>query len=170
MEQCADMSAPDSTTSTTAATAPNATTAQHRPGPQARSAYRHFSSISTRWMDNDAYGHINNVVYYSYFDTVVNRYLIEAGVLDVQRGSVIGLVVETHCNYFSPLSFPQTVDTGLRVARLGATSVRYEIGLFGGGAELTAACGHFIHVYVDRETRRPSPLPPALIQTLQGLM
>jgi acyl-CoA thioester hydrolase len=149
---------------------PSEATAIARPGPQARSAYRHFSSISTRWMDNDAYGHINNVVYYSYFDTVVNRYLIEAGVLDVQRSSVIGLVVETHCNYFSALSFPQTVDTGLRVARLGATSVRYEIGLFGGGEAMTAACGHFIHVYVDRNTRRPAPLPSALIQTLQGLM
>ncbi|MEP7101362.1 MAG: thioesterase family protein [Burkholderiales bacterium] len=141
-----------------------------RPAPQPRDAYRHFSSISTRWMDNDAYGHINNVVYYSYFDTVVNRYLIEAGVLDVQRGAVIGLVVETHCNYFSPLSFPQTVDTGLRVAKLGASSVRYEIGLFGGGEAMTAACGHFVHVYVDRETRRPAPLPAPLIQTLQGLL
>lgn len=141
-----------------------------RPAPQPRDAYRHFSSISTRWMDNDAYGHINNVVYYSWFDTVVNRYLIEAGVLDVQRGAVIGLVVETHCNYFSPLSFPQTVDTGLRIAKLGASSVRYEIGLFGGGEAMTAACGHFVHVYVDRETRRPVPLPAPLIQTLQGLL
>lgn len=140
-----------------------------RPVPKARGAYRHFQQISTRWMDNDAYGHINNVVYYSYFDTVVNRYLIEAGVLDVQRGAVIGLVVETHCNYFLPLSFPQTVDTGLRVAQLGASSVRYEIGLFGGGEPLTAACGHFVHVYVDRETRRPAPLPAVLIETLQGL-
>ena len=141
-----------------------------RPAPQPRDAYRHFSSISTRWMDNDAYGHINNVVYYSYFDTVVNRYLIEAGVLDVQRGAVIGLVVETHCNYFSPLSFPQTVDTGLRVAKLGGSSVRYEIGLFGGFEPMTAACGHFIHVYVDRETRRPAPLPAPLIRTLQRLL
>jgi len=141
-----------------------------RPVPQSRGAYRHFQQISTRWIDNDAYGHINNVVYYSYFDTVVNRYLIEAGVLDVQRGAVIGLVVETHCNYFSPLSFPQTVDTGLRVAKLGASSVRYEIGLFGGGEPLTPARGHFVHVYVDRATRRPGPLPPALIQTLQGLL
>lgn len=141
-----------------------------RPAPQPRSAYRHFSSISTRWMDNDAYGHINNVVYYSFFDTVVNRHLIEAGVLDVQRSPVIGLVVETHCNYFSPLAFPQTVDTGLRVARLGASSVRYEIGLFGAGEPLSAACGHFVHVYVDRETRRPAALPGALIQTLQGLL
>ena len=141
-----------------------------RPAPQARDTYRHFSSISTRWMDNDAYGHINNVVYYSYFDTVVNRYLIEAGVLDVQHGALIGFVVETHCNYFSPLSFPQTVDTGLRVAKLGNSSVRYEIGLFGGGEPMSAACGHFVHVYVDRETRRPAPLPPALIRTLQGLL
>lgn len=141
-----------------------------RPVAQGREAYRHFQQISTRWMDNDAYGHINNVVYYSYFDTVVNRYLIEAGVLDVPRGAVIGLVVETHCNYFSPLSFPQTVDTGLRVAKLGASSVRYEIGLFGGGEPLTAACGHFVHVYVDRDTRRPAALPPALIQALQRLL
>src|SRR3954462_15251579 len=96
-----------------------------RPAPQPRSAYRHFSSIPTRWMDNDAYRHINNVVYYSYFDTVVNRYLIEAGVLDVANGAVIGLVVETHCNYFAPLSFPQVVDAGLRVAKLGGSSVRY---------------------------------------------
>jgi acyl-CoA thioester hydrolase len=156
MEQCGAMTAEPTTAS--------------RPSPQPRSAYRHFSSISTRWMDNDAYGHINNVVYYSYFDTVVNRYLIEAGVLDVQRSPVIGLVVETHCNYFSPLSFPQTVDTGLRVARLGTSSVRYEIGLFGGGAPLAAACGHFVHVYVDRQTRRPAPLPPAMKVALQGLL
>ena len=141
-----------------------------RPAPQPRGAYRHFSSISTRWMDNDAYGHINNVVYYSYFDTVVNRYLIEAGVLDVQRSPVIGLVVETHCNYFSPLAFPQTVDTGLRVARLGISSVRYEIGLFAAGEPLAAACGHFVHVYVDRGTRRPTALPLRLAHTLQGLL
>ena len=147
-----------------------ATPATLRPAPRPRDAYRHFQQISTRWMDNDAYGHINNVVYYSYFDTVVNRYLIEAGVLDVQRGVVIGLVVETHCNYFSPLSFPQTVDTGLRVAALGASSVRYEIGLFGGSEPMTAACGHFVHVYVDRETRCPAPLPGPLIRTLQGLL
>ena len=129
-----------------------------------------FSSISTRWMDNDAYGHINNVVYYSYFDTVVNRYLIDAGVLDVERSPVIGLVVETHCNYFASLAFPQTVEAGLRVAHLGSSSVRYEIGLFGAGEPLAAACGHFVHVYVDRETRRPAKLPAALTTTLQGLL
>lgn len=141
-----------------------------RPVPQPRSAYRHFSSIATRWMDNDAYGHINNVVYYSYFDTVVNRYLIEAGVLDIAHSPVIGLVVETHCNYFAALAFPQTVEAGLRVAHLGASSVRYEIGLFAAGDASAAACGHFVHVYVDRVTRRPAPLPPALVQTLQGLL
>jgi acyl-CoA thioester hydrolase len=155
MEQCAAMSHTETI---------------ERPAPAPRSAYRHFSSIPTRWMDNDAYGHINNVVYYSYFDTVVNRYLIEAGALDVEKSPVIGLVVETHCNYFASLAFPQTVDAGLRVARLGRTSVRYEIGLFGADAPLAAACGHFVHVYVDRATRRPAPLPPVLIQTLQGLL
>ena len=144
--------------------------ASFRPAAQARSAYRHFSSISTRWMDNDAYGHINNVVYYSYFDTVVNRYLIEAGALDIERSPVIGLVVETHCNYFAPLSFPYPVDAGLRVARVGSSSVHYEIGLFAAKEPLTAAHGHFVHVYVDRATRRSTPLHASLIQTLQGLL
>lgn len=141
-----------------------------RPMPQPRGAYRHFDRISTRWMDNDAYGHINNVVYYSYFDTVVNRTLIEAGVLDVAHGAVIGLVVESHCNYFSPLAFPQPVDTGLRVARMGGSSVRYEIGLFGTDEPMSAACGHFVHVYVDRETRRPAALPAALVEILKELL
>ena len=141
-----------------------------RPVPAERGLFRHFETIATRWMDNDAYGHINNVVYYSYFDTVVNRYLIEAGALDIERSPVIGLVVETHCNYFASLAFPQKVDAGLRVARLGASSVRYEIGLFAAGERLAAACGHFVHVYVDRETRRPTPLPAPLTLTLQGLL
>jgi len=141
-----------------------------KPQPQPRSAYRHFSPITTRWMDNDAYGHINNVVYYSFFDSVVNRYLIEAGVLDIEHSPVIGLVVETHCNYFASLAFPQSVDAGLRVASIGSSSVRYEIGLFGADAELAAACGHFVHVYVDRTTRRPVALPDKLKTTLQGLL
>ena len=141
-----------------------------RPTPAPRSLFRHFESIATRWMDNDAYGHVNNVVYYSYFDTVVNRYLIEAGALDIERGGVIGLVVETHCNYFSSLAFPQMVEAGLRVARLGSSSVRYEIGLFAAGEPLAAANGHFVHVYVDRETRRPVPLPAPLFNALQGLL
>lgn len=140
-----------------------------RPQPEARSAYRHFTSLSTRWMDNDAYGHVNNVVYYSLFDTAVNRYLVEAGALDIHAGAVIGLVVETHCNYFAPIAFPQMVDAGLRVAHVGGSSVRYEIGLFAAGEPLCAARGHFVHVYVDRATRRPAALPPVLIHALEGL-
>jgi acyl-CoA thioester hydrolase len=141
-----------------------------RPAAEPREAFRHYTRLTTRWMDNDAYGHVNNVVYYSYFDTVVNRYLIEAGALDVERSPVIGLVVETHCNYYAPLSFPEPVDAGLRVARLGGSSVRYEIGLFGGDAPLTAARGHFVHVYVDRTTRRPVALPETLKKALQELL
>lgn len=141
-----------------------------RPAPEPRDAYRHFTSLTTRWMDNDAYGHLNNVVYYSLFDTAVNRYLIEAGALDIQRSPVIGLVVETHCNYFASIEFPQSVDAGLRVAHRGSSSVRYEIGLFAAGQPLTAARGHFIHVYVDRDSRRPAPLPPELSRALDALV
>lgn len=141
-----------------------------RPAPEPRDAYRHFTSLTTRWMDNDAYGHLNNVVYYSLFDTAVNLYLIEAGALDIQRSPVIGLVVETHCNYFASIEFPQSVDAGLRVAHRGSSSVRYEIGLFAAGQPLTAARGHFIHVYVDRESRRPAPLPPELVRALDALV
>lgn len=140
-----------------------------KPQPAGRDEYRAFRAIGTRWMDNDAYGHVNNVVYYSWFDTVVNAYLIEHGVLDVQRGDTIGLVVETHCNYFEPLEFPQTVEGGLRVASTGTSSVRYEIGLFAQGAPLTAARGHFVHVYVDRATRRPVELPAPLRAALAPL-
>jgi acyl-CoA thioester hydrolase len=121
-------------------------------------------------MDNDAYGHVNNVVYYSWFDTAVNAHLIEQGALDIHAGAVIGLVVETHCNYFSPLAFPQTVDAGIRVSRLGSSSVRYEIGLFAQGEPLSAACGHFIHVYVDRHSRRPVALPSNLLTVLEQLL
>ena len=121
-------------------------------------------------MDNDAYGHVNNVVYYSWFDSVVNRYLIEAGALDVQSSSVIGLVVETHCVYFAPITFPQAVDAGLRVTHLGESSVRYEIGLFAADAPRSAAHGHFVHVYVDRASRHPVALPPYLTHALQGLL
>lgn len=142
----------------------------HRPHPEPRTAYRHFSAVPTRWMDNDAYGHVNNVVYYSWFDTAVNRYLIEAGALDIHAGAVIGLVIETRCNYFAPLSFPQVVEAGLRVAQLGRSSVRYEVGLFAQGAPESAAGGHFVHVYVDRTTRRPVELPDALRSALQPLL
>jgi acyl-CoA thioester hydrolase len=140
-----------------------------KPQPDQRDQYFHLSSISTRWMDNDVYGHVNNVQYYSFFDTVVNRYLIDAGALDIHHGEVIGLVVETHCNYFAPLAFPQDVEAGLRVAQVGRSSVRYEVGLFAPGQPLAAAAGHFVHVYVDRDNRRPVPLPGALLAALAPL-
>ena len=134
-----------------------------------RDAYRHFLAIPTRWMDNDVYGHVNNVVYYSFFDTVVNEYLLRAGVLDSGSSETIGLVVETQCNYFEPVAFPDRVDAGLRVARVGTSSVRYEIGLFREGETRPAAQGHFVHVYVDRTTRRPKPLMPALRSAVLAL-
>jgi acyl-CoA thioester hydrolase len=144
-------------------------TADRKPQPEPRSAYKAFRTITTRWMDNDAYGHVNNVVYYSWFDTVVNAHLIENGALDVQHGSTIGLVIETRCNYFAPVEFPQTVEAGLRVARIGRSSVRYEVGLFVHGEPMTAAKGHFVHVYVDREQRRPTDLPASLKTVLEAL-
>ena len=144
----------------------------HAPKPQAqpRSHYRVFRDIGTRWLDNDVYGHVNNVVYYSWFDTAVNAYLIEQGALDIHAGAVIGLVVETQCHYFAPLAFPQTVQAGLRVAKLGNSSVRYEVGLFAQGEALSAAHGHFVHVYVDRQTRRPVSIPVKLKTTLETLL
>ncbi len=135
-----------------------------------REDYRHFRPIQTRWMDNDVYGHVNNVNYYSYFDTAVNGYLIEEGVLDMHDGAVIGLVVETHCNYRQSLAFPEPVEAGLRVARVGSSSVRYEIGLFKEGHAEPAAQGHFVHVYVDRENRRPTPLPDDLRTVVNKLL
>jgi acyl-CoA thioester hydrolase len=144
--------------------------AHTRPQARPRSDFKLFRPIQTRWMDNDVYGHVNNVVYYSYFDTAVNAYLIEAGALDIHHGEVIGLVVETQCNYFEPLAFPGAVEAGLRVAKMGGSSVRYEIGLFAQGAPLSAAAGHFVHVYVSRDTRRPAPLPAALKQALTPLL
>jgi acyl-CoA thioester hydrolase len=140
-----------------------------RPQPQPRSAYRVFRTITSRWMDNDVYGHVNNVVYYSWFDTAVNSYLIEQNVLDIHHGSTIGLVIETQCNYFAPVAFPDLIHAGLRVAHLGRSSVRYEVGLFANDAPLTAAAGHFVHVYVDRASRQPCPLPPALQHVLETL-
>jgi acyl-CoA thioester hydrolase len=140
-----------------------------RPAPPLREAYRAFRPITTRWMDNDVYGHVNNVVYYSFFDTAVNGLLVEAGVLDFESGGVIGLVVETQCRYFAPIAFPQRVTAGVRVARIGRSSVRYEIGLFADDEPIGAAAGHFVHVYVDRISRRPVPLPTPLAQVLQAL-
>ena len=141
-----------------------------RPHAEQRHAYRAFRAIGTRWSDNDLYGHVNNVVYYSWFDTAVNGLLIERGALDIHAGPVIGLVVETRCNYFSPLAFPEPVLAGIRVAHVGASSVRYEVALFPADErQPCAAKGHFIHVYVDRATRRPAALPPELLSVLEML-
>jgi acyl-CoA thioester hydrolase len=138
--------------------------------PETKGGYRHFLDIPTRWMDNDVYGHVNNVVYYSYFDTVVNGYLISSGALDIEESVVIGLVVETQCRYFKPITFPDAVHAGLRVARLGNSSVRYEIGIFRNDEETAAAQGHFVHVYVDREKRRPTELPSAMREALERIL
>lgn len=144
-------------------------TKTEKAAPERRSTYPAFRTITTRWMDNDVYGHVNNVVYYSWFDTAVNAWLIEQGVLDIHGGQTIGVVIETQCNYFASLAFPQTIEAGIRVARLGNSSVRYEVGLFAQGEELAAAQGHFVHVYVDRQTRRPVPLPAPLRAALETL-
>jgi acyl-CoA thioester hydrolase len=144
-----------------------------RPVPESRSAYHQYRRIETRWADNDAYGHVNNVVYYAWFDTAVNAYLIEQGVLDIHNGATIGLVVETHCNYFAPVVFPQAVEVGIRVAHIGRASVRYELGVFveNDNREFVAcaAKGHFVHVYVDKLTRLPSPLPSMFKTVLEKL-
>ena len=141
-----------------------------RPQAELRSAYKAFRAIGTRWSDNDLYGHVNNVIYYNWFDTAVNGLLIERGALDIHGGSVIGLVIETQCNYFSPLAFPEPVVAGIRVTHIGSSSVRYEVALFPGDDKLPcAAKGHFVHVYVDRATRRPAPLPPELLSVLELL-
>ncbi|NKF21447.1 acyl-CoA thioesterase [Solimonas marina] len=135
-----------------------------------RSAYPHYSRIGTRWKDNDVYGHVNNVEYYSYFDTVINEYLIRHGGLDIHRGAQIGVCAESHCRYLDSLAFPDQVDAGLRVAHLGRSSVRYEIGLFREGQPTPAAEGWFVHVFVDRDSRRPASLPETLRAALQVLM
>ncbi|MDX2101971.1 MAG: acyl-CoA thioesterase [Alphaproteobacteria bacterium] len=135
-----------------------------------RTSYRHFLTIPTRWMDNDVYGHVNNVVYYSYFDTVINKYLIDEGVLDYEAGSTIGLAIETHCAFHKSIQFPQVIDAGLRVGKLGNSSVRYEIGLFLAGDQEPAATGYFVHVFVDRHSRRPTPIAGRLREVLSGLL
>src|SRR5687768_13139422 len=136
-----------------------------------RAAYPYFARITTRWLDNDAYAHVNNVVYYSFFDTAVNELLIRSGVLDIQESPVIGFVVETQCRFFTPLAFPDRIDAGVRVARVGTSSVRYEIGIFRNDEETAAAQGYFVHVYVDRASHRPVPaLPEALRAVLQPLL
>jgi acyl-CoA thioester hydrolase len=128
--------------------------------PVTRAAYRLFVPITTRWMDNDVYGHVNNVVYYAYFDTVINRYLIAEGGLDIHdKGGIIGLCVESHCAYARPIAFPDDVEAGMRVAHIGRSSVRYEIGIFARGEDEASATGWFVHVFVDEKTRRSAPIP-----------
>ena len=138
--------------------------------PSLRQDYRHMSQIVTRWGDNDTYGHVNNVVYYSYFDTAVNRHLIEQGALDLQASEIIGLVVESRCTFFSSLTFPDMVTVGLKVVHLGTSSVRYEIGLFRNEEGVAAAVGQFVHVYVDRLSGRPVPIPARTRAVLEPLV
>lgn len=134
-----------------------------------RAHYRHFLKIPTRWMDNDIYGHVNNVVYYSFFDTVINAYLIDCGGLDIHAGDIVGFAVETQCRFHQSLCFPEVIDAGMRVARLGNSSVRYEIGLFKQDQPQAAATGHFVHVFVDRSTNRPTALPDSIRTALSAL-
>ncbi|MGE3066838.1 MAG: acyl-CoA thioesterase [Hyphomicrobiaceae bacterium] len=140
-----------------------------RTPPGRRQDYPHVLDIPTRWMDNDLYGHVNNVVYYSYFDTVVNRYLIDAGGLDIQAGRIIGIAVETMCRFHRSFAYPELVQAGLRVGRLGSSSVRYEIGLFGAGENDARAEGHFVHVFVERASNRPVPIPEPIRAALQKI-
>lgn len=135
-----------------------------------RSAYKHFLKIPTRWKDNDVYQHVNNVVYYSFFDTVINEYLIREGGLDFEHGNIVGLAIETHCSFHKPIQFPQVVDAGLRVGKLGNSSVRYEVGLFVEGDEDCAADGHFVHVFVERPENKPTPIPPNLRACMERLI
>lgn len=135
-----------------------------------RSDFQYFHAIQTRWMDNDAYGHVNNVIYYSWFDTVVNQFLIVNGALDIVASPTIGLVIETHCNYLASVSFPDVITAGVCVSKLGNSSVRYEVGIFRNYENFASAQGHFVHVYVDRDTRRPASIPSLtrnLLQTIQ---
>lgn len=140
-----------------------------RETPLTRAAFPHIAEITTRWMDNDVYGHVNNVVYYSFFDTVVNGYLVAQGALDIAKSEVIGLVVETQCNYFKPVAFPDRVSAGLRVEHLGTSSVRYGIGLFRNDDNDAAAQGHFVHVYVERTSSKPVALPERLKSVLAAV-
>jgi len=135
-----------------------------------RADYRHFLAIPTRWMDNDTYGHVNNVTYYSYFDTVVNEHLIQAGGLDIRNAPVVGFVVETSCRFHRPLSFPETIDAGMRVTKLGRTSVTYEIALFRKGDASPAATGRFVHVWVARESVAPADIPASIRAALEPLL
>jgi acyl-CoA thioester hydrolase len=138
--------------------------------PASRSAYAYFLAVPTRWMDNDCYGHVNNVTYYSYFDTAVNEHLIRAGGLDIQAGPAMGVVAETSCRFFRSLSFPEVVDAGLRVSRIGNSSVTYDIALFRQGHDEAVAGGRFVHVWVDRLTQRPVAVPQRIRAALEALL
>jgi acyl-CoA thioester hydrolase len=137
---------------------------------ETRDRFPHFLNIQTRWSDNDIYGHVNNVTYYSYFDTVVNCYLIDEGGLDIQTGNVIGVAVETMCKFNKPLAYPEALEAGLRVGKLGNSSVRYEIGIFQEGADEAAAVGHFVHVFVDRTTGKAAPIPDSIRGALERIL
>lgn len=140
-----------------------------RPQPSLRSDYRYFSPITTRWNDNDIYGHVNNVTYYAYFDTVANVYLIEQAQLNIHQAEVVGFVVNSGCNYFAPIAFPEKISAGLRVNRLGSSSVEYGIAIFKDGEELAAAEGHFVHVFVERESNKSVPIPESIRQALERI-
>ena len=139
------------------------------PAPNHRDEYQYFTDITTRWMDNDIYGHVNNVVYYSYFDTVINGFLIENKVLDIHSGEVVGLVVETQCNYFKPVAFPEKIVAGINVDRIGNSSVTYRVGIFSKEDDTALAQGHFVHVYVNKESGRPVPIPQDLRSVLETI-
>lgn len=134
-----------------------------------RSAFPHFLAMPTRWMDNDSYGHVNNVQYYSFFDTAVNQFLIERGVLDIHADEVVGFVVDSGCSYFSSISFPDVIHAGIRVAKLGNSSVRYEIALYRNDDPLPCAAGHFVHVYVERSSNRSVPIPATVREMLETI-
>ncbi|MBA1278972.1 MULTISPECIES: acyl-CoA thioesterase [Pseudomonadaceae] len=135
-----------------------------------RDDYHHFQPITTRWHDNDIYGHVNNVVYYSYFDSAVNAYLIERGGLDIHEGEVVGFVVSSSCDYFASIAFPDALEVGLRVSKLGNSSVQYELAIFKAGEAPACAAGRFVHVFVDRASNRPTPIPNGLRQALEALL
>jgi len=136
---------------------------------ETRDRYRHYLGIQTRWSDNDIYGHVNNVTYYSYFDTVVNCFLIAEGGLDIRDGGIIGVAVETMCRFRKPIAYPEAIEAGLRVGKLGNSSVRYEIGIFRAGEDEAAASGHFVHVFVDRDTNAPVPIPAPIREALERI-
>ncbi|MGF1649800.1 MAG: acyl-CoA thioesterase [Hyphomicrobiaceae bacterium] len=144
-------------------------TLQRKPA-ASREAFAHFRAIPTRWMDNDLYGHVNNVVYYSYFDTAINRYLIDPGGLDIHAGRVIGIAVETNCRFHRSFSYPDDIEAGLAVGHLGTSSVRYDLGLFAPGEQIARADGYFWHVFVDRATMRPCPIEPQMRAALERLL